>query len=258
MATRRRLLIYTRAWTSPYTIDFSCMMFQPYQHYFKIRNLFLIAAAVPILLQARFFLTDELPANIFAELAHVFGHSAMSFLIFALAITPLRRWCTFVFKLTSIKWGKRLVDWNFLIRLRRPIGIVAFFYMLLHIFTYLYLELGLFDPGADWTELIYEIKTRKFLLPGLVAACLMTILAVTSPTRIRRMLGKYWRVIHRLMYLLCILAVLHYYLFAKVTDNMPLIYAVLVCILLLHRILVGVIKPLYRTDDTGLESSRSK
>ena len=225
-------------------------MIEPNRHYSTIRSLFLVLTSLPLVWQLRHFLIP-LPPNLFAELAHCFGHTSIILLIMALAITPLRRWLTFGFTQAKIKWGKRLADWNFLIRLRRPIGVCSFLYMVLHIITYLYLELGF-----SLNEFIYEIQYRKFILPGLLAAIIMTMLALSSPTSTRRKLGRNWRRLHRSMYVLCLLSAFHYLWFAKATEMLPWFYLGLIIIFLMHRILTHSIEKLSCPDDTGMEVNR--
>lgn len=226
-------------------------MWIPNNHYPLIRWVFLLVSCLPLATLVYGFLDNQLAPNSFARLSHTLGHTALVFLVLALAVTPLRRWAIFFFRFTPFKWGKRLADWNFLVRLRRSIGLLAFVYMTLHIYTYLYLELGF-----DWHEFVYEITTRQFLLPALAASIIMTILAITSANYFRRTLGRWWRRLHRLIYILSILAVLHYYMFAKVTDKLPIVYALVVGILLLHRLVLAAFKSLGRTDDTGMEATR--
>ena len=198
-------------------------------------------------------LTQKEQINLFADLAIVTGHSAMVFIIITLAITPLRRWLIALFKLfDNIKWGKRLSDWNLLIRYRRLMGLMAFYYSTLHLGVYLYMELDF-----DMEELIYDINTRKHIIFGLGCWFLLIILAITSPKFVIKKIGRWWRRIHRSMYVLSILAVIHHIMAVKVTDKLPLLYFGIIAILLFHRLAVAYIKPLYRADDTGLEHNRN-
>lgn len=226
-------------------------MLEPNRHYPVLRNTLIFFASLPLLSLLQFLGSEAFPPNIFIYLMQTFGHSSLVLLVIALAITPLRRWLAFLCHIFKIKWGKRLADWNFLIQLRRPIGLCAFFYMLLHILVYLALELDF-----DWRELLYEIQHRDFLLSGVIAAVLTTLLASTSGSFWRRKLGRWWRRLHRCMYVLCPLAVLHYFLFSKPVEILPWAYMVLISILLIHRILVLSVKTFKRNDDTGMEVNR--
>lgn len=227
-------------------------IFEPNRHYSVLRNTLVFFACIPLASQFQFLGDEEFPPNFFAQLILTSGHTALVLLIVALAITPLRRWLTFTCSVLKMKWGKRLADWNFLIRLRRPIGLGAFFYMALHILVYLYLELAF-----DWGAFLYELKHREFLLPGVIAAILTTVLALTSGSYWRRRLGRWWRRLHRCMYILCPLAFLHYFLFSKPTEWLPRVYLCLITILLIHRVVVLSVKRFRRSDDTGMEVKRA-
>ena len=197
-------------------------------------------------------LNNKNTINVYESIMTISGHTSFFFLIVTLAITPMRRWLTNLFKgIAKIPWGKRLSDWNLLIRYRRFMGLAAFYYAAIHLITYFYLELDL-----DFSEFIYDLTTRLHIIFGLSTFVLMLILAATSPKWVIKKMGRLWRPTHRLMYLLSITAVVHYVLAVKVTDTLPWIYAVVVTTLLLHRVLVRSIKALHRPEDTGLEHFR--
>src|SRR5439155_18507367 len=133
-----------------------------------------------------------------------------------LAITPLRK----------------LLQLPDLIRFRRMIGVYAFFYASLHFLTYLWL-----DRLFDFRDLGKDIAKRPFITMGFAAFILMLPLAITSTKGwIRRMGGKRWQLLHRLVYLSAIAAVIHYYWLVKSDVRLPLMYGAIIGVLLLFRI----------------------
>ena len=183
-------------------------------------------------------------------IAHT-GLWAMVFLLITLAITPLRRWACFVCKKLQLKFGKRLADWNFLIKSRRMLGLFSFFYLCWHAGVYLHLELQ-----WDFQWLLEDLQDRQFLWFGFCALAISFTLAITSPTWARRQLGRRWRQLHQGMYLLVLVAVVHVVLEAKVGEADWIYYGVCVAILLMHRLLVKLVARWYREDDDGFEANR--
>lgn len=218
-------------------------------HWFRL-GLFTLSA-IPGLLLLQDFITNDLGFNPFDALIARTGFWAMFYLLLTLAITPLRRWLGFVCKQLQLKYGKRLADWNFLIKSRRMLGLFSFFYLCWHAGIYLHLELG-WDPQWGWQD----IMERPFLQVGICAWILSLLLALTSPQWARRRLGRRWRQLHRAMYPLAVLAVIHVLMEAKVGEQEGLVYGVLASLLLLHRLLVSTINRWYRADDDGLEAKR--
>ena len=117
------------------------------------------------------------------------GTWTLVMLCLTLAITPLRRWS----------------GYNELIRLRRMLGLFAFFYGVLHLGTYVW-----FDQFFDLTAMLRDIVKRPFITAGFVAFLLMLPLAITSTRAMQRRLGRRWAVLHRLVYVVAIAALLHY------------------------------------------------
>ena len=218
-----------------------------------IRIFLFFISAIPFIWMLYAYYTQNLGINPFETLMEVSGHAAMVFLLLSLTVTPVRRWLTFAFKqFGGIKWGKRLADWNVLIRSRRMLGLYSFFYCTIHGVVYLEFEL-------DWlfAEFIWEIQERHFIAVGLVCWALLSVLSLTSPTFIQKKLKRWWRRIHKLIYPLAILASAHYILSSKPVDQTPFIYVVLVAVLLGHRALVNLTPRLKRSDDNGMLAERS-
>ena len=159
---------------------------------------------------------NELTANPIEFITHTTGDWTMRFLIITLAITPLRK----------------LLRQPLLIRYRRMLGLFAFFYVCLHFSTWI----GL-DKFFNWTEMWKDVQKRRFITVGFAGFMLLIPLAVTSTAGwIRRLGGKRWQLLHRLIYVTAILGVIHYFWLVKSDIHKPLQYAVLVGILLLWRV----------------------
>lgn len=159
-----------------------------------------------------------LGANPIEVITHSTGDWTLIFLLVTLSITPLR-------KITGQLW---------LIRYRRMVGLFAFFYACLHFTTYIWL-----DKFFDVHEMLADIAKRKFITVGFAAFLLLIPLAVTSTSGwIRRLGGKRWQVLHRLIYVSAILGVVHYLWLVKADIRKPLEYGAVLAVLLVYRIVV--------------------
>jgi sulfoxide reductase heme-binding subunit YedZ len=149
------------------------------------------------------------------ELEHALGLWALRFLLASLAVTPLRQ-------LAGIN----------LIRYRRALGLLAFYYVVLHLLTYLVLDQGL-DPDA----ILADILKRLYITIGMACFAILVPLAVTSNNAsVRRLGAKAWTNLHRIVYVTPLLAALHFLLSVKVWPLEPLSYALLAAILLGYRL----------------------
>ena len=163
----------------------------------------------------------RLGANPIAEALNRLGLLALIFLVLALAVTPL----------------KTLLGWTWPARLRRMLGLFAFFYASLHFLTYA----GL-DQLVNVRAILEDIAKRPFILVGFSAWLLLIPLAVTSTKAMVQKLGfKRWKALHSSVYLIAALGALHFYWRVKKDTREPLAYAVVIGILLLVR-LVGTLK----------------
>jgi sulfoxide reductase heme-binding subunit YedZ len=166
------------------------------------------------------FLVPSLPPNPLDFFTHLTGDWTIRLIVITLAITPLRK----------------LLGVPDLIRFRRPIGLFVFFYGCLHFLTYLW-----FDKLFDFHEIWKDVAKRPFITAGFTAFVLMVPLALTSTQGwIRRLGGKRWQRLHRLIYVTAIAAVVHYYWLVKSDIRLPLLYGVLVAVLLLYRLVTSV------------------
>ena len=160
--------------------------------------------------------TGNLGANPVEFYQHTTGDWTLRFLVFTLCITPLRK----LLKLPD------------LIRFRRMLGLFAFFYGCLHFLTYLGPDQS-FDLAAMWKD----VAKRPFITMGFAAFVLVIPLALTSTAgMIRRLGGRRWQMLHRLIYISAICGVIHYYWLVKSAVLRPLTYAAIVAVLLLWRV----------------------
>jgi sulfoxide reductase heme-binding subunit YedZ len=148
------------------------------------------------------------------------GTWTLVFLMITLSITPVR-------KLTRQYW---------LIQFRRMFGLFAFFYGCLHFTTYIWL-----DQFFDWHSMVKDVYKRPFITLGFTAFVLLIPLALTSTQRSIRWLGKRWITLHRLIYFTAVLGVIHYIWLVKADLRKPLIYAAILSLLLLYRIVSWMI-----------------
>ena len=176
---------------------------------------FLLCLTPLFYLAWRFWIQD-LTANPTEFIQHFTGDWAIRLIVVTLAVTPLRK----------------LLHLPDLVRFRRMVGLFAFFYGCLHFLTYLWLD-KLFDPRA----ILGDVGKRPFITAGFAAFVCMVPLALTS-TRgwIRRLGGKRWQLVHRLVYFTGIAAVVHYYWLVKSDIRLPLLYGTLMGLLLAYRI----------------------
>ncbi len=144
------------------------------------------------------------------------GTWTLDFLIITLSVTPLRR----------------ATGWHWLIRLRRMFGLYAFFYAVIHVVAYFWLD-QLFDLAAIWRDVL----KRPLITVGFLSFVLMIPLAVTSTDRMaRRLGGKRWQQLHRAVYLVAVAGVIHFWWLVKLDYTRPLVYSVIIGGLLVARI----------------------
>lgn len=149
------------------------------------------------------------------DIQHFTGRMALKFLLASLAVTPLAR------------YGKQPL----LIRVRRLLGLWCFAWATLHLLSYSLLELGIDNLGLLGSELI----SRPYLTLGMVSWVILLLLAATSFQKAQRRLGKRWQTLHYTVYLVAILAPVHYLWSVKILSPQPWIYALLAAVLLAWR-----------------------
>jgi methionine sulfoxide reductase heme-binding subunit len=163
-----------------------------------------------------------LTANPLEYIRNSTGFWTLVFLCLTLSVTPLRR----------------LLHRNELIRFRRMLGLFAFFYGVLHFVTYIW-----FEEGFDVTAMLQDVAQRPFITMGFIAFVLMIPLALTSTGgMVRRLGGKRWQWLHRLIYLSAVAGVIHFWWKVKSDITIPRRFVVVVAILLGYRVVAWVMK----------------
>jgi sulfoxide reductase heme-binding subunit YedZ len=176
---------------------------------------FLLGLAPLIWIGVR-YLRHDLTADPIAYVLNRLGWWTLTLLLASLSCTPLQL----------------LFKWNWPIRLRRMIGLFAFFYGCLHLVTYAWL-----DQGLDWTEIWRDLLKRKFITLGFLALLLMLPLALTSTQKmLQRLRYKRWKALHRLAYVSAVLGVTHFYLRVKADHREPLLFAAILGVLFAVRL----------------------
>jgi sulfoxide reductase heme-binding subunit YedZ len=150
---------------------------------------------------------------------HVTGDTVLTSLMLTLAITPLRH----------------LTGWNELIKVRRLIGLTAFWYVCLHLFTYI-----VFDQSLSLSEIARDIVKHPWVLLGFTGFLCLLPLAITSTNGwIRRLGGKRWQHLHRLVYIAAVAGVLHYLWLVKKDVTLPLTYGAVLVVLFASRLVIS-------------------
>ena len=176
-----------------------------------VRSTIFAAALVPAAALVYGFFTNDLTANPIDYITDTTGTTALVLLLCTLAVTPLRR----------------LTGWNQVIRLRRMLGLLAFFYACLHFSTWLVL-----DWFFDFASMGADIVERPFITIGMTTFLLLLPLALTSTTGMIRRLGKRWQQLHRLVYVAGATAVIHFWWVVKADFREPRFYALVLTVLL--------------------------
>lgn len=157
-----------------------------------------------------------LGANPVEEILEVCGKTGINLLMLTLCITPLRR----------------SLGINRLISFRRLLGLFAFSYLVLHFLSYAVLDLGL-----DWGTLLEDITERPYVTVGFTGLVLLVPLAATSTQALQRRMGRKWAKLHRLVYVVAVLGVVHYWWQVKLDTAEPLLYAILLAALFAARLM---------------------
>lgn len=164
------------------------------------------------------YLTHDLTANPIEFITLTTGTATLVLLLISLAVTPIR-------KFTGLNW---------LIRFRRLFGLFAFFYAVLHFATYLVL-----DKFFDWQAILGDITKRQFITVGFLAFLLLIPLALTSTSwSIRKLGGKRWNRLHKMVYASAVLAIIHFWWKVKADHLEPATYGTILAVLLLARVVL--------------------
>ena len=174
-----------------------------------------VACLIPLVCYGYWFFTDALGANPIEAITRRAGDWALRFLLITLAISPLRK----------------LTGWHGLARYRRMLGLFTFFYVCVHLSLYITL-----DKFFDLAEIIEDVIDRPFITVGFISFVLLIPLAVTSTNRMVDILQHRWTQLHRLVYVVAMLAVLHFWWMVKIDTREPAIYAAILAVLLGFRL----------------------
>ncbi len=185
------------------------------QFFIIAKRLVFLASLLPLVWISWLAWQGALGANPVEALSHRTGDWSLRFLLLTLAVTPARRW----------------TGWNRLQQFRRMLGLFAFFYVSLHFAVYL-----IFDQFFDWTAIVADVAKRPYITIGFAAFLLLIPLAITSTHGMMRRLGRNWQRVHRLVYLIAILGVLHYAWLVKADLTEPLLYGGVLAALLGYRL----------------------
>ena len=183
-----------------------------------LKALIFVVALMPLarLALGALYFPDWLGANPAEFITRATGDWTLRFLLITLAVTPLRK----------------LTGWNWLARLRRMLGLYAFFYGVVHLSSYVS-----FDHVFDVMEILRDIVKRPFITVGFTALVLLIPLAITSTNAMVRRLGaKRWLALHRLVYVIAPLGVLHFWWMVKRDITEPAVYAAILTVLLGYRL----------------------
>ncbi|HKF53791.1 MAG TPA: protein-methionine-sulfoxide reductase heme-binding subunit MsrQ [Blastocatellia bacterium] len=195
-----------------------------------------VNGAVPLVLLAWDAAHNNLGANPVEFLTRTTGALALVFLVLSLAVTPLR-------KQLAQPW---------MVKLRRMLGLYSFVYASLHLMTYVW-----FDKSFSASAVVKDTFKRPFITFGMAAFLILVPLAITSTnSMVKRLGGKRWNRLHRLVYLAGALAVIHYYALVKADTREPIIFGVVIALLLLYRPLSKYIPGLVRQPRPAQRPSR--
>src|SRR5882762_10619625 len=185
--------------------------------------LIFVNALVPLTLLLWDVYHKRVGANPLEFATRTTGMLTLLFLLITLAVTPAR-------KITGLNW---------LVKFRRMLGLFAFFYGFLHLLTYIW-----FDRYFNLKSIPGDVATRPFIAFGMTAFFLMLPLAITSTNKmVKRLGGKRWNTLHKLIYAAGIAGALHFWLFVKSDTRLPLTFGFILLLLLGHRLFVKYYPP---------------
>jgi sulfoxide reductase heme-binding subunit YedZ len=201
------------------------------------RIVIFVNSIVPVALLGWDAYRRQLGANPLEFITHTTGALTLIFLLLSLAVTP-------VLNIFRLPW---------LIKFRRIVGLFAFFYGCLHLLTYVW-----FDKSFQFSVIPHDVAKRPFILLGMLSFFLMVPLAVTSTNKmVKRLGGKRWSRLHKIVYVSAIAGVLHYYLLVKADIRKPVAFAIALAILLGYRLLKKYVPSITRRQP-GLEPARGQ
>ncbi len=180
-----------------------------------IKSIFFALLIFPLIRLIILGVNDALGANPIEAIERSTGYWALFYLLLSLSITPLR---------LTLK-----ISWP--IHIRRMIGLYSFFYACLHATTYFWL-----DHWFDWQEILNDIIKHPYVLVGFLSLLLLIPLAITSTNRMMKAMGKWWKRLHYLSYLIAIFSILHFLWLVKKNVTEPALFAIIFTLLMAIRI----------------------
>lgn len=181
----------------------------------KVKPILFILLLVPLAMLAYRFYSEGYGANPIETINRYTGDWALRILLLTLTFSPLIR----------------ITHWNNIIQYRRMFGLFAFFYVCVHLSSYIVL-----DQYFDFSEIIDDVFKRPFITVGFSAFILLIPLAITSTNKMVERLQYRWIQLHRIVYLIAMLAVLHFWWMVKIDTREPMIYAIILAVLLGYRL----------------------
>ncbi len=161
--------------------------------------------------------TRHLGADPIKEAEHLYGNWTLRLLIVTLAVTPVRR----------------ITGWHWLVKHRRALGLITFAYACLHLGTWAFLDMQLvIDDLVGWDQVWADIVKRPFITIGMAAFLLLGALAVTSTKGQMARLGRRWKQLHKAIYVVAVLGVIHFWMAVKLDVREPLVFALAIAALL--------------------------
>jgi len=176
-----------------------------------LKTVLFTACLIPLVMLSWSAYNNHLGANPIETITRTTGLWTLRLLLITLLVTPLRR----------------LTGWNIVQRVRRMLGLFAFFYATLHFTTYVWL-----DQFFVWDDIVHDVIKRPFITIGFAGFILLLPLAATSTNAMMKRLGRRWQKLHRLAYVIPALGVLHYLWLVKADINPPLLYGAMLSVLL--------------------------
>lgn len=174
-----------------------------------------ILCLVPISLLFYKLYTDALGANPFEALTRQSGEWTLRFLLITLSLTPLRM----------------LIKKSWPLKFRRMLGLFVYFYASIHLTTYIW-----FDQFFDWPEIWIDVVKRPFITMGMLSWFILLPLVLTSTNKMKKRVGRYWKKLHQLVYLVGVLVLLHYFMLVKADYWWPILYSLLFAALMSVRL----------------------
>ena len=190
------------------------MSFSNSQINYLIKPATFVVALIPFVWLVYGAFTDNLGTNPVETMTHETGEWGLRFLLITLAISPLRR----------------MLGLNWLTKLRRMLGLFAFFYACLHFMTYVWL-----DQFFDFNEILHDIPKRPFITIGFVSFILLLPLAITSTKKMQQRLKLNWKRLHQLVYVIPMLVVVHFIWSLKADYTEPFFYTLIFLVLMIER-----------------------